>query len=183
MYVCSLSSSLELPGRWARVRQDPLYRHTLYPRRIILSDQHSWTFTCSTISYEVPPWFLLLGRIVNKRWDLSPMRAPKFFLRYFCIFISSVYVCSLSSSLELPGRRARVRQDPLYRHTLYPRRIILSDQHSWTFTCSTISYEVPPWFLLLGRIVNKIWDLSPMRAPKFLLPHRNTYRNILYDNL
>ena len=53
-----------------------------------------------------------------------------------------------------------------------PRRIILSDQHPWSFTCSTISYGAPSWFLLLGRIVNKVWDLSPMQRPKFLLPHK-----------
>ena len=52
-----------------------------------------------------------------------------------------------------------------------PRRIILLDQHPWTFTRSTISYEAPSWFLLLGRIVIKVWDLSPMQRLKFLLPH------------
>ena len=61
-----------------------------------------------------------------------------------------------------------------------PRRIILSDQYPWTFTCSTISYEVPPWFLLLGRIVDKMWDLSPMQRPKFLLPH-SPYRSPLVN--
>ena len=89
-----------------------------------------------------------------------------------------MYICSLSSSLELPGRWTRVRRSPLHWHMSDPRRIILSDQHPWTFTCSTISYGAPPWFLLLGRIVNKMWDLSPMQRPKFLLPH--TFAKLLW---
>ena len=90
-----------------------------------------------------------------------------------------MYICSLSSPLELPGRWTRVRQDPPYWHMPDPRRIILSDQHPWIFTCSTISYEVPPWFLLLGRIVDKMWDLSPTQGPKFLLTH--IYHNYLFS--
>ena len=83
----------------------------------------------------------------------------------------SVYICSLSSSLELPGRWTRVRRNPLHWHMSDPRRIILSDQQPWSFTRSTISYGAPSWFLLLGRIVIKVWDLSPMQRLKFLLPH------------
>ena len=95
-----------------------------------------------------------------------------------------MYICSLSSSLELPGKWSRVRRSPLHWHMSDPRRIILSDQHPWTFTCSTISYGAPPWFLLLRRIVNKMWDLSPMQRPKFLLPHNNfqwVYQKNIYN--
>ena len=89
-----------------------------------------------------------------------------------------MYICSLSSSLELPGRWTRVRRNPLHWHVSYPRRIILSDQHPWTFTHSTISYGAPSWFLLLGRIIIKVWDLSPMQRLKFLLPH-NYHLNLI----
>ena len=54
-----------------------------------------------------------------------------------------------------------------------PRRIILSDQHPWTFIHSIISYGAPSWFFLLGRIIIKVWDLSPMQRLKFMLPHNH----------
>ena len=106
-----------------------------------------------------------------------------FFPKYFCILIPSVYICSLSSPLELPERWTRVRRNSLHWHMSDPRRIILSDQHPWTFTCSNISYEAPSWFLLLGRIVNKMWDLNPMQRPKFLLPHIYIYIYIIFPYL
>ena len=68
-----------------------------------------------------------------------------------------------------------VRRSPLNWHISDPRSITLSDQHPWTFTRSTISYGAPPWFFLLERIVNKMWDSSPMQRPKFLLPHMYIY--------
>ena len=63
-----------------------------------------------------------------------------FFLRYFCVLISSLYIWSLSSSLEFLGRLFRVRRSSLYWYMLDPRRMTLSDQHLWIFICSIIYY-------------------------------------------
>ena len=63
------------------------------------------------------------------------------------------------------------RRGPPHRHMPDPRRVFLSDQYPWTLTCSTVSYEVSLWFPLLGRTIDKMWYLSPLQWPKFLLPH------------
>ena len=63
------------------------------------------------------------------------------------------------------------RRGPPHRHMLDSRRVFLSDQYPWTLTCSTVSYEVFLWFPLLGRIIDKMWYLSPPQGPKFLLHH------------
>ena len=67
----------------------------------------------------------------------------------------------------------RGRQGPPHRHMPDPRRVFLSNQYPWTLTCSTVSYEVSLWFPLLGRIIDKMWYLSPLQGPKFLLPHNH----------
>ena len=64
----------------------------------------------------------------------------------------------------------RGSRDPPHRHMPDPRRVFLSDQYSWTLTRSTVSYEVFPWFPLLGRIVDETWYLSPLQGPKFCSP-------------
>ena len=74
------------------------------------------------------------------------------------------------------------RRDPPHRHMPDPRRIFLSDQYPWTLTCSTVSYEVSLWFPLLGRIIDKMWYLSPLQGPKFLLPHNNHVMHELIKN-
>ena len=65
----------------------------------------------------------------------------------------------------------RGRRDPPHRHMPDPRRVTLSDQYPWTLTCSTVSYEISLWFPFLGRIIDKMWYLSPLQGSKFLLPH------------
>ena len=64
----------------------------------------------------------------------------------------------------------RGSRGPPHRHMPDPRRVFLSDQYSWTLTRSTVSYEVSLWFPLLGRIVGKMWYLSPLQGPKFCSP-------------
>ena len=36
------------------------------------------------------------------------------------------------------------------------------------------------WFLVLGRIIIKVWDLSPTQKLKFLLPHSFNLQKILF---
>ena len=67
----------------------------------------------------------------------------------------------------------RGRRGPSHRHMPDLRRVFLSDQYPWTLTCFTVSYGVSLWFPLLGRIVDKMWYLSPLQGPKFLLPHNS----------
>ena len=89
------------------------------------------------------------------------------FLSLPCTFVIYLHLWNFLEG-GLRGRRG-----PPHRHMPDPRRVFLSDQYPWTLTCSTVSYEVSLWFPLLGRIVNKMWYLSPLQGPKFLLPHTN----------
>ena len=67
----------------------------------------------------------------------------------------------------------RGSRGPPHRHMPNPRRVFLSDQYSWTLMRYTVSYEVSLWFPLLGRIVGKMWYLSPLQGPKFCSPHNS----------
>ena len=62
-----------------------------------------------------PQLFDFLGiKVVENTVQRSSPCGSSFFPRYFCVLIPSVYICSLSSSLELPGRWIRVRRNPLH---------------------------------------------------------------------
>ena len=53
------------------------------------------------------------------------------------------------------------------------RRVFFSDQPPWILTRSTVSYNGPLWFLLLGRSVDETLFLGLDHGPRFLLPHSN----------
>ena len=57
-----------------------------------------------------------------------------------------------------------------HQRTSGPRRVFLSDQPSWVLTSSTVSYNGPLWFLLLGRIFDETLFLGPDHGPWFY-PH------------
>ena len=57
-----------------------------------------------------------------------------------------------------------------HQQTSCPRRVFLSDQPPWMLTRSTVSYNGPLWFLLLGRIVGEMLLLGPDHGPIFYSP-------------
>ena len=57
-----------------------------------------------------------------------------------------------------------------HHQTSCPRRVFLSDQPIWILTRSTISYNGPLWFLLLGRIVDETSFLGLDHGPIFYSP-------------
>ena len=56
------------------------------------------------------------------------------------------------------------------QQTSCPRRVFLSDQPPWMLTRSTVNYNGPLWFLLLGRIVDETLFLGLDHGPIFYSP-------------
>ena len=56
------------------------------------------------------------------------------------------------------------------QQTSCPRRVFLSDQPPWMLTRSTVNYNGPLWFLLLGRIVDETLFLDLDHGPIFYSP-------------
>ena len=57
-----------------------------------------------------------------------------------------------------------------HQQTSCPRRVFLSDQPPWMLTRSTVGYNGPLWYLLLGRIVDETLFLGLDHGPIFYSP-------------
>ena len=64
----------------------------------------------------------------------------------------------------------RESQGSSRQQTSCPRRIFLSDHPPWMLTRSTVNYNGPLWFLLLGRIVDETLFLGLDHGPIFYSP-------------
>jgi len=73
-----------------------------------------------------------------------------------------------------------------HHQTSCPRRVFLSDQPLWILTRSTVSYNGPLWFLLLGRIVDETSFLGLDHGPIFYSPTNfivSCYKKILTQQI